>query len=476
MATASLDFEEFSFWDTEHQTMQNLSSEHSNALLVYLSKNYGVFDMQISIPYLILFCRHGIPPQNKRRFSIAGCIAVWLNEGDAVPGDISIGDWGEGDSITLEEELPADLQDFHIPKDGTLLRVATQYFPDASFISFISHSIIVEYPKQDDESWYNRLEKLPSWFRNTGVTLSFSNGPLVPTELKRPREPKPRSLADVQEDASDYVKSQGCFFTGAMLQAKSGDQTTAGIAVEKDLETRLTVAFHCWDQESKTVPNKLGNENHCFVFQAETPVGYVDERIGTTDIGLAKLKKDVVFHNRFLDIPTTVKVLLCSLDVNMNDEFFIDSFVTGRQRLRCQGLRIGLEREHDVLKGDKSSLPGTGTVISLRQGVYATGSPEFHGVPQTRAGVCGSALVRVKKAGRDGGEVLKNGEISGFMHWSDLQLKNETLGNLWCFADAVDDLVAAGWTIVPVLEKIEEAPCEASDDDGQASKKPRIQA
>ncbi|MCJ1246699.1 hypothetical protein MMC30_003908 [Trapelia coarctata] len=166
------------------------------------------------------------------------------------------------------------------------------------------------------------------------------------------------------------------------------------------------------------------------------------------------------------------KVLLCSPDVNMNDEFFIDSFVTGRQRLRCQGLRIGIEAERDVLKGDKSNLPRTGTFISLRQGVYATGSPEIRGVPKIRAGICGSALVRVRKAGRDGGEVLENGEISGFMHWSDLQLKNDTQGNLLCFADAVDDLAAAGWTIVQVPEKHKEASGAASNGEAQSSKKP----
>ncbi|MCJ1246698.1 hypothetical protein MMC30_003907 [Trapelia coarctata] len=214
LATASVDFEEFSFWDIEHQTMENISSEHSTALPAYLSKNYGVFDMQISVPYLILFCRDGIPPQDKRPFSIASCIAVWVKEGDAVPGDISIGDWGKGDSITIEGELAADLQPFHMPKDSTLLLVVTQYFTDASFISFISHSIIVEYPKQDDESWYNRIEKLPSGFRNTGVSLSFSNGPLVATELKCLKAAKPQILADLQEDDSDYVKSQGCFSPG----------------------------------------------------------------------------------------------------------------------------------------------------------------------------------------------------------------------------------------------------------------------
>ncbi|MCJ1411236.1 hypothetical protein MMC19_005324 [Ptychographa xylographoides] len=476
VATASLEFEEFSFWDAESQYMKNISSEHTKQLLFYLARKYKVFDMQISLPYLILFCQDAIPLQDERPFSIAGCIAVWLKEGDAVPGDISIGDWGEGDEISLQEELALDLKVFHMPKDTTLLGVATQYFPDASFISFISHSLIVEYPKQDSQSWRSRLEKLPSGFRNIGVSLSFSNGPLVIAELKRLKAPKPQSLADLQADDSDYVKSQGCFFPGVMLQAESGDQITAGIAVEKDFETRLTVAFHCWDKEYQAVPKKLGDENHFSVTQAGTLVGYVDKRIGATDIGLAKLNNDVVFHNRFLDIPAKAKILLSSSSVNINDEFLIDSFVTGRQRLRCQGIRIRIDGQREELKGDKNKLPGAGTYISLKQGVYATGSPEIHGVPKIREGVCGSALVRVKKGGKDGRNVLENGEISGFMHWSDLQRRNDTEGKLLCFADAVDDLVAAGWTIVQVPEKTKEAPGEGSYDEVRASKKPRLEA
>ncbi|MCJ1230307.1 hypothetical protein MMC12_006979 [Toensbergia leucococca] len=454
IATASLDFDEFSFWNTEHQTMENISKEHTTALLTYLSKNYRIFEIQVSFPYLILFCRDGIPPQEKRPLSIAGCIAVWLNEDDAVPGDVSIGDFGECDDIVIEQELAADLRSFSIPKDSTLLRVATRYFPDASFISYISHSMIVEYATEDEDTWYNRLEKLPNGFQNVGVALSFVNGPLVATELERIKALELQKLSDVQKDDSDYVKSQGCFFPGTMLRVRSGNQRTAGIAVTKGLETRLTVGFPSWDKECETISEISGDETHFSVTQAETPVGYVCERTGTTDIGLAQLKNDIIFHNRFLDIPTTAKVLLSSRDIKFNDEFFIDSFVTRRQRLRCQGLRIGIENhaKEVMLNDDKEHPPatigaGAGASISLRQGIYATGSlSEIHHEPRIRAGVCGSALVRLRKA--DGEATLQKGEISGFMHWSDLQLKNDTSGRLLCFADAVDDLVDAGWTIV----------------------------
>lgn len=203
--------------------MQNISSNHTTALVHYLLKKYGVHEMQESLPFLILWCRGGIPPQDKRPFSIAGCIAVWLNEGDPVPGDISIGDWGEADDIVIDDDLAADLLPFHMPKDETLLHLAIQYFADSTFISFISHSVIVEYPKVSEESWYDHLNKLPSGLRNTGISLTFCNEPLLTTELKRLKTPKPAILANLQEDDSDYVKSQGCFFPGVMLQAASGN-------------------------------------------------------------------------------------------------------------------------------------------------------------------------------------------------------------------------------------------------------------
>jgi hypothetical protein len=39
-------------------------------------------------------------------------------------------------------------------------------------------------------------------------------------------------------------------------------------------------------------------------------VGYVAERVGETDIGLAKLNDGIVFSYRFLDIDTSAKTLL----------------------------------------------------------------------------------------------------------------------------------------------------------------------
>jgi hypothetical protein len=468
IATSSLNFKEFSYWNEESKTMQNVGNDYSTALLYYLLEKFGVTRMQESLPFLILWCGNDIPPPDKRPFSIAGCIAVWLTESDPSPSDLFIGDWGESDDIKIDEDLAADLVRFHMPRDDTLLRLVTQYFPGADGISFISHTVIVEYPLESESSWKHRVQILPAGFSNAGISLNVSNGPLLTMELKRLKTPKPGILAALEEDDSDYVKSQGCFYPGVMLHAKNGDQISAGVAVERGSETRLSVAFHCWQQEYAETPDKLGDPNHFSVTQGETAVGYVEQRIGTTDIGLAKLKEGVVFQNRFLDIPTTAQSLLSSNDIEIGDDFLLDSFVTGRQRLRCLGKHIKIEGDREVLKGPQNSLPGPGTYIRLRQGIYASGSPEIHGVPKIRAGVCGSAIVRVKKAGKAGETVLQNGEVAGFMHWSDLQHKYDTGGSLLCFADAVDELISAGWKIVQVPEKH-----DVSDEDSRTSKKQR---
>ncbi len=221
-----------------------------------------------------------------------------------------------------------------------------------------------------------------------------------------------------------------------MLAAQEGNQSSAGVLVERGGKERLTVAFHCWEEESAENPEKLGNEDIFSVTQGTTQVGYVSERVGATDIGLAALAKNIAFNNRFLDIDGTAKVLLRSSDLEVGDEVLTDSYIAGRQRLRCLGRRIGI--------GKAANLPGTGTYIQLNQGLYATGVPEIHSHPNIRAGVCGSAVVRVRSQNKD---VLERGEVAGFMHWADLQSRNNATGRLLCVADTTDELLDAGWQI-----------------------------
>jgi hypothetical protein len=203
-----------------------------------------------------------------------------------VPPDICVGDFGELDPIEIDYSIGDNLKSYHMPEDETLLRILTECFPEANHIAYISHTVIVEFPHEDTDSWYRRLLELPSGFLNAGVGLSYTNGPLLTTELKPLKAPDPTTLETTEEDDADYVKSCGCFFPGAMLEAKSGSRVSAGVAVQKGSDARLTAAFHCWDNEFSEMSEKLGDENHFIVTQGETPDGFVAERIGTTDVGL----------------------------------------------------------------------------------------------------------------------------------------------------------------------------------------------
>jgi hypothetical protein len=128
--------------------------------------------------------------------------------------------------------------------------------------------------------------------------------------------------------------------------------------------------------------------------------------------------------------------------------------VTGRQRLRLQGKRVPNMESLPALKGSAQDLPPPGRYLSFSQGIYATGSTEIPGTAKIREGVCGSAVVRVRaRGGGQSRDVLSDGEICGFMHWSDLQHQNETQGKLLCFADSVDELIKGGWQVVQVAEK-----------------------
>jgi hypothetical protein len=454
VATASLDFEEFSLWDPELHD-QHLSAKNRAALSRYLYENFEVVELLITLPFLILRCNDAPPPPDKRPFSVAGCIAVWIGFDEPVPcfllGNMSMNQELEYE-IELEDRLASDLAPYGMPKAETLFDIMTRHFHGAMAISLICSTLVVEFPEVDFESWKNKLAELPYGFKNSSVSLNYSNGPLTNAEFGRLKTPNPTYLTNLQEDDSDYVQSQGCFYPGTMLSADTGNQISAGILVEKDGEIRLTVAFHCWADEYAATPDKLGNPDHFSIKQGNTRVGYVAERVGETDIGLAKLDDGIVFSNRFLDIDTSAKTLLLLEDISQGDTVLIDSFVTGRQALRCVGTRlVTVERPACFLKGKVEDLPGEGDYLQLHQGIWATNAPDIRGTPKIRAGVCGSAVVRNKAKGA--AKSLDRGEICGFMHWSDLQMKYAQNGQLFCFADALDALVNRGWKCVLVQEK-----------------------
>ncbi|KAL9101520.1 MAG: hypothetical protein Q9163_003230 [Psora crenata] len=453
--TTSLNFQEFSFWDNQSKQMGNISTELRAALMKYMRTTYNVGTMDICFPFLILYCEDSVPGPDSRPFMIAGCIGVWLEEGDDFPLELFPGNLSGQvltSNIEIDEHLASDLKPYRIPKKQTLLALASQYFPNATHISYMSNQLVVELPKQSVDDYSKSLEHLPGTISNCGLRLVYHNGPQTITELKRSKQPNPKYLDGVYDDV-DYVKERGSFFPGTMLSSGEENCISAGILVSKGNQNRVTIAFHCWREEYTQSADKLGDSAYFKVTQgslkAGTNVGYVDERIGTTDIGLCKLLPDITFENRFLELDVTAKTLLHSSDIEFGDVFQIDSFVTGLQQLKCLGIRVRTEggREEQLI-GKKEILPQHGVYVAVVQGIYATSAPEIYGKPQMREGVCGSALVRALKAnGKE--SVLSDGGIGGFMHWSDLRAKSLE-STLLCYCDVLDDLIDAGWNMTPI--------------------------
>jgi hypothetical protein len=436
---------------------------------------------------------------------------------------MDIGDMGRSEDkrwISLEQNLLADLKVFVIPKAKTLSTIMNQHFQEALAISYINHRIVVEFKEINDEQHKKRLDSLPRAISKTEVALRYHNGPIHGQELKRLKEPNPAKF-DGQCDDTDYVKTHGCFYPGAMLSSKNNTSISAGIQVQKQQKIGLTVAIHCWDKQLESNV-KLGHEDYT-VKQGDwvdgTVVGMVMERIGSSNIGIAKVDKP--FSNRFLDLNGSASSLLHSNDLRtVNESFWIDSFVTGPQQLASNGRRVyrANKRGKDLF-GDPSALPGPGIYVELVQGIYSTSAPEINRQPKIREGVCSAAIIRAREdelpdgtqtgaqgktptprnetpagqgsspqastpkqrtpSGKGPGtpslagsatplhkqlpQGETTGEIAGFMHWSDIQsLYNSD--RLLCFADAVDGLIEDGWKVVSAPEK-RKAGAAGLDDD-----------
>ena len=73
---------------------------------------------------------------------------------------------------------------------------------------------------------------------------------------------------------------------------------SAGVPVRNVPTVCLAVAFRTWEAEYAQDPQSLGAQQDSFeVFQADTPAANVASRFGSSDIGLAKCKKGIKFHN-----------------------------------------------------------------------------------------------------------------------------------------------------------------------------------
>lgn len=221
-----------------------------------------------------------------------------------------------------------------------------------------------------------------------------------------------KALAD-NWDVSEIPKPETLFsiLTDHFPDAVAISSITSAIIVEFQ-----EVSQEAWAEKLESLPWAFKNIPHI--------LKYLNGPIAN-----AKSKQLEVPNPRFLDINTAAKVLIPSSQVKLMDQFYIDSFVTGRQFFSCVGCRV--LRARGQTPDDE--------YITMHQGIYATNNPEILGSPELRSGICGSALVRMRRA-REKSNCLDDGEVCGIMR-TDLAMKDSTGVTVYCLADPMDPLI-----------------------------------
>lgn len=221
-----------------------------------------------------------------------------------------------------------------------------------------------------------------------------------------------KALAD-NWDVSEILKPETLLsiLTDHFPDAVAISSITSAIIVEFQ-----EVSQEAWAEKLESLPWAFKNIPHI--------LKYLNGPIAN-----AKSKQLEVPNPRFLDINTAAKVLIPSSQVKLMDQFYIDSFVTGRQFFSCVGCRVLRARGQTP----------DGEYITMHQGIYATNNPEILGSPELRSGICGSALVRMRRA-REKSNCLDDGEVCGIMR-TDLAMKDSTGVTVYCLADPMDPLI-----------------------------------
>lgn len=493
--TSALEFEGFSFWGPDGTLgTKHLSREQDEAIRNFLCEKYNVISVWYAFPFLVLGCEGEPPSEDERPFTIGGALAIWKTVEDSYGFLPLFGTNGDGEPrMDIDPEMANKLQELEVPPPEVILYLANEVFPDCIALSILWDSLVVELPKTDDDDFHLRLQSLPRHLQGVPHILLYYNGPLPNTQRRRRViAPKPPHLAEMIVDETDYVSTDGKFYPGTMLNSvdKSGEvysSVTSGVLIEKDGEKRLTCSFHNWADHFDKYGDTFGQDTddarqHFKAVQGNpgTVVGFVREKVGRTDIALAQLNDGVIFENQLMEMDYAAKVFVHSDDQRIGDEYMIDSFATGKQRLIGLGRRFEIGRRSGagsltVPQGHEHLLPTKKVAyVATRQGAYATNHPTILREPIIRDSVCGSILLRCYERGIERTEenkVMKKGEVCAMMHFADLQPKcAERAEQYLCYADAFDPLIEGGWKVVQVEDEDGPSGSEGSDPPGKKRK------
>lgn len=272
---------------------------------------------------------------------------------------------------------------------------------------------------------------------------------------------------------------------------------TAGILLERNGQQCLTCSWHLWEKLAAKHAATLGSDHplsKVTVYQSDTltPVGTVTERIGQTDIALIKLHDGVNFRNESLGTGFVPRCLALGSDIKYLDNFEIDSFTTGKQKLGLVGVRVKVAREPgsehpDIMAPANSDdrLPVPGVYIHASQGIRGMDEPEITSKPFIRDSAGGSVLVRSHRLVEDPDNgsrrkkvegpkaTLPRGEVFGMMHLADITNRLAYITQYLIYVDSFTPLIQMGWTVVPLpgLPAVPNVPIQ--DPSGERGESPR---
>lgn len=307
------------------------------------------------------------------------------------------------------------------------------------------------------------------------------------------------------DDDTDYVARGGVFYPGSMISPAWKGETrysaTAGILLERNGQQHMTCSWHLWEKLAAQHGATLGSDdplsNEVFtVYQRDTlsPVGTVVERVGQTDIALARLHDGIEFRNEFIGSGFVPRCLALGSDVKFLDQFSIDSFTTGKQNLAVVGVKVELPRtpgaEHPETVAPANSddlLPVPGVeYILVSQGTHFTQAAEMTTKSQIRESACGAVLIRSHRHVQDPSRPFRNrvespratlprGEVFGMMHLADITHRRTYVSQYLIYADSFTPLIQRGWTAVALPGTALTANVPVPDPLGERGESPRKQ-
>ncbi|KAI5861225.1 hypothetical protein GGS23DRAFT_158705 [Durotheca rogersii] len=460
--------------------MGNVSQKENKAARRHLGQVFGATTQYFCEPWVVLGCTPSVPVGRLPEL-VGGLIAIW-RQADDMDFSPKIGEFGQAEKyMVVDASILEGFQDNRIPGKDAVARLIGSVFPTCIAITYVAGTVVVELPRSEESVFRETLMDMPPLIERAPFNLQYHNGPLTNVgRRRRAQKPKPQvAEEDRVADETDYVAKDGQFYPGTMLSSvdKKGNtysSASAGVLVQKGGQQRLICSWHCWEEHDKKYPGLFDEDSNKArevfrIIQGEggTEVGRVVERVGQTDIALAKLHPGIKFVNNFMDINTNAKSLVPSNQVRLYDRFLIDGFSTGKQTLVSLGRRFEPKRAegepHSLLLEKRLDEDGEeiDVVMPKDEVVYIAGEQGVSGTsdniqtekPYIRDSACGSALVRCfaeNKKHLPMKDMLALGEICGMFHYADPTSKYaDSASKYLIYADAFDPLIDGGWTIVP---------------------------